>query len=115
MKIILPEIAYAYVRQLWRYKWLSVGIAWAICAVGWPAVTMIPPRYESSARIYVNADQMLTPLLRGVAVQSDPMRQVDFVQRTLLSRSNLEQVVQLLEAHDFDVGTRREAEGTPPP
>ena len=83
MKIILPEIAYTYARQLWRYKWLSVGIAWAICVVGWPAVTMIPPRYESSARIYVNADQMLTPLLRGVAVQSDPMRQVDFVQRTL--------------------------------
>ncbi|MGC1742129.1 MAG: Wzz/FepE/Etk N-terminal domain-containing protein, partial [Pseudolabrys sp.] len=103
MKIILPEIAYTYARQLWRYKWLSVGIAWAICAVGWPAVTMIPPRYESSARIYVNADQMLTPLLRGVAVQSDPMRQVDFVQRTLLSRSNLEQVVQL---SDLDLSGR---------
>ena len=103
MKIILPEIAYTYARQLWRYKWLSVGIAWVICVVGWPAVTMIPPRYESSARIYVNADQMLTTLLRGVAVQSDPMRQVDFVQRTLLSRPNLEQVVQL---SDLDLSRR---------
>ncbi|MGC2415857.1 MAG: XrtA system polysaccharide chain length determinant [Stellaceae bacterium] len=103
MKGVLYEQALSYARQLWRYKWLSIGLAWAICAVGWVVVALIPPKYESSARVYVNADQLLTPLLHGLAVDADPLRQVEFLQRTLLSRPNLEQVVHL---SDLDLSDR---------
>jgi polysaccharide chain length determinant protein (PEP-CTERM system associated) len=61
----------------------------------------MPTKYESSARVYLNSDPLLTPLLRGVAADTDPTRQLDFMQRTLLSRPNLEQLVRLT---DLDIG-----------
>ena len=95
LKGVLYEQAQSYARQLWRYRWLSIGLAWLVCVIGWPIAGLIPPRYESSARVYVNSDQFLTPLLRGLAADVDPRRQIEFLQRTLLSRPNLEQVMQL--------------------
>src|SRR5580704_14689577 len=93
----------SYGRQLWRHKWLSLALAWPICVIGWAAITLLPPKYESSTRVYVNADQLLTPILNGVAVNDDPTRQVEYLQRTLLSRPNLEQVMHL---SDLDLDTR---------
>ena len=58
-------------------------------------------KYELSARVYLNADPLLTPLLKGLAADTDPTRQLDFMQRTLLSRPNLEQLVRLT---DLDIG-----------
>ena len=95
LKGILYQHGLVYARQLWRYKWLSIGVAWLVCVVGWPVVSLIPPKYESSARVYVSADQYLTPLLKGLATDVDPRRQVEYLQRTLLSRPNLEQVIHL--------------------
>src|SRR3954465_5955487 len=95
LKGVLYQQALVYTRQLWRYKWLAVGVAWLVCVIGWPVVSMIPPKYEASARVYVNADQYLTPLLHGLATEIDPRRQVEYLQRTLLSRPNLEQVIHL--------------------
>jgi polysaccharide chain length determinant protein (PEP-CTERM system associated) len=106
MKGVLYDEALSYARRLWRYKWLSIGLAWLICVIGWPIVTLIPPRYESSARIYVNADQLLTPLLKGIALDDNPLRQVEFLQRTLLSRPNLEQVIHLSDL-DISSGVKR--------
>src|SRR6266566_3508437 len=106
MKGVLYDEARSYARRLWRYKWLSIGLAWGICVIGWPIVALIPPRYESSTRVYVNADQLLTPLLKGLAVDDNPLRQVEFLQRTLLSRPNLQQVIHL---SDLDLSSRARA------
>lgn len=104
MKSAPYELALQYGRQLWRYKWLSVALAWTLCAIGWTAVSLIPAKYESSARIYISADHLLTPILNGVAVNDDPARQVEYLQRTLLSRPNLEQVIHL---SDLDLSSKR--------
>src|SRR3954453_5371593 len=95
LKGALYDQALVYARQFWRYKWLSIAAAWLVCVIGWPVVTLIPPQYESSARVSVNADQYLTPLLGGLATDVDPRPQVEYLQRTLLSRPNLEQVIHL--------------------
>ena len=84
-------------QMLWRQKWVAIGIAWVVCTAGWIAVAFIPTRYESSSRVFVNADPLLTPLLHGLAADTNPLRHVDFLQRTLLSRPNLEQVVHLTD------------------
>ena len=96
----LPQQAMPLLRALWRHKWLGVATAWLVCTVGWIGVALIPTKYESSARVYLNADPLLTPLLKGLAADTDPTRQLDFMQRTLLSRPNLEQLVRLT---DLDV------------
>ncbi len=77
----------------WRHRWKALALAWAVCALGWIGVSMVPDRYRAAARVYVDADAVLGNLLRGIAVDSSPERQVDLLQRTLLSRPNLEQVV----------------------
>lgn len=77
----------------WRFRWAMVACTWIVCAIGWVAVTMIPNRYEASARLYVEADAVLTPLLRGLAVENQVGGQVDMLQRTLLSRPNLEKLI----------------------
>jgi polysaccharide chain length determinant protein (PEP-CTERM system associated) len=95
MRAILASQVLPYLHQLWRYKWLSIGVAWLVCAIGWPFVAVMPPKYEADTRIYLNADPVLTPLLRGLAVDDNPSRQVDYLQRTLLSRANLQQIAKL--------------------
>lgn len=83
-------------RQLsaaWRHRWPAVMFSWLVCAVGWAFTFSIPSTYEASARLYVDADVVLTPLLRGIAVDSASAAQLDVLQRTLLSRPNLEKLI----------------------
>jgi polysaccharide chain length determinant protein (PEP-CTERM system associated) len=82
-----------YLRAAWRRRWIGVAVAWAICAFGWVAVYFVPNQYESSARLYVDADAILTPLLKGLAADSAPGSQLEVLQRTLLSRPNLEKLI----------------------
>src|SRR5438477_11200193 len=97
----LPPQAIPLLHAVWRHKWLGVATACLVCTAGWIGVALVPTKYESSARVYLNADPLLTPLLRGLAADTDPTRQLDFMQRTLLSRPNLEQLVRLT---DLDIG-----------
>ena len=103
----IPSQAMPFVQALWRHRWLAVGTAWLVCTTGWIGIAFIPTKYESTARVYLNADPLLTPLLRGLAADTDPGRHLDFMQRTLLSRPNLEQLVRLT---DLDTGVRTPAE-----
>jgi polysaccharide chain length determinant protein (PEP-CTERM system associated) len=98
---LLPPQAIPHLQALWRHKWLGVATAWLVCTAGWIGVALIPTKYQSSARVYLNADPLLTPLLKGLAADTDPTRQLDFMQRTLLSQPNLEQLVRLT---DLDIG-----------
>jgi polysaccharide chain length determinant protein (PEP-CTERM system associated) len=82
-----------YLRAAWRRRWTGVIIAWLVCGVGWVGVYLIPNQYESSARLFVDADAILTPLLRGIAADSAPTTQLEILQRTLLSRPNLEKLI----------------------
>ncbi len=77
----------------WRYRWPAVFLGWLVCAVGWVGVMKIPNTYEADARLYIDADAILTPLLRGISMDSSLQAQVDLLSRTLMSRPNLEKLV----------------------
>jgi polysaccharide chain length determinant protein (PEP-CTERM system associated) len=77
----------------WRHRWKALALTWFVCLAGWVAVAMLPNQYSSTARMYADADAILGTLLRGIAVDSTPASQVDVLQRTLLSRPNIERVV----------------------
>ncbi len=96
-----------YLSALWRYRWPAVLFAWLICAIGWTIVFIMPNIYEANARLYVDADAVLTPLLRGIAVDDNPDAQLDVLQRTLLSRPNLET---LISKTDLDLQIHNAAE-----
>src|SRR5436305_872595 len=63
------------------------------CAGGWFHVMRMPNVYESSARLYIDSDAILTPLLRGLTVEPSLGAQLDLLARTLLSRPNLEKLI----------------------
>ena len=89
----LRNLITQYLRAAWRRRWTGVIVAWLTCGVGWVGVYTIPNTYESGARLFVDADAILTPLLRGIAADSAPTTQLEILQRTLLSRPNLEKLI----------------------
>lgn len=80
-------------RAAWRHRWTGIALAWLLAVLGWGAVMVLPNQFETRARLFVDADAVLTPLLRGIAVDTTFGQQVDIWQRTLLSRPNLERIV----------------------
>lgn len=82
-----------YVAAGWRHRWKALLLAWLVCGAGWVAVYKLPDVYQANARIYADVDAILGNLLRNIAVDGAPERQVDTLQRTLLSRPNLERVI----------------------
>lgn len=82
-----------YLKAAWRRRWLGVAITWVFCLIGWGVVAMLPNYYESSARLYVNTDAVLTPLLKGLAADTSPAGRFKVLQGTLVSRPNLETLI----------------------
>jgi len=87
----------SHVRAVWRYRWYAVLLAWIIALGGWTAVYLTPDRYEASARVYVNTQSVLRPLLAGMAVQPNVDQLVSMMSRTLISRPNLEKVIRMAD------------------
>ncbi|HHL45264.1 MAG TPA: chain length-determining protein [Gammaproteobacteria bacterium] len=86
-----------YIHGMWQYRWYAMAFAWFLVLVGWGVVMLKPDRYESTARINVDTDSLLTPLLKGLAVQTDVRRRLELMSRTILSRPNMERLVELAD------------------
>ena len=82
---------------VWRYKWIALSLAWLVAIAGWVAVEKMENRYRATARVYVDSNRMLGPLLRGLAVQHDVNERVRLMSKTLLSRPNLERLVRMAD------------------
>jgi polysaccharide chain length determinant protein (PEP-CTERM system associated) len=103
----LKAMIWDYAAAMWRRRWFAAGVAWLVCVGGWAYVAMMPNTYQAKTRIYVDADGMLRPLLRGIAVDTNVLNEVDIMTRTLLSRPNLQKVARTA---DLDLGARSVAE-----
>lgn len=96
----MPNLVIRYAAAAWTWRWAAIATSWVICLAGWVFVSTIPNLYQSSAQIYIDADAVLTPLLRGLAIDSSTSNDVDILQRTLLSRPNL---AKLISKTDLDM------------
>jgi uncharacterized protein involved in exopolysaccharide biosynthesis len=92
MQSILTQIS-DYFWAAWRYRWLMLALVWLISIVGWVGVAAIPEKYLATARIYLDSNSMLRPLLKGLTIQPDPRQRTALVSRTLLSRPNMEKLI----------------------
>jgi polysaccharide chain length determinant protein (PEP-CTERM system associated) len=75
-----------------RYRWHALALAWALAILGWLGVMVLPDTYEARAKVYVDTDTVLRPLLKGLAAENDVMTEVNMMSRALLSRPQLEKV-----------------------
>lgn len=89
-----------YAKASWRRRWWGVAVAWLVCIVGWTWVMTIPDRYQASARVYVDTQSLLKPLLTGLTVAPDVDQQIKLMTRQLVSRPTLEKVARMT---DLDV------------
>jgi polysaccharide chain length determinant protein (PEP-CTERM system associated) len=96
-------------RGAWNHRWKAAGAAWLVAVAGWTTVTLMPDEFESHARVYVDAQGVLKPLLSGMTTLPDLEQQVAIMSRTLLSRPNLERVIRMVDL-DVRASTPREHE-----
>jgi polysaccharide chain length determinant protein (PEP-CTERM system associated) len=99
----------SYLRGMWQYRWFGVAISWVVCVVGWVVVFLLPNLYEANARVYVDTQSVLKPLLSGLAVQPNIQQQITMMSRTLISRPNLERVIRMSDM-DIKLKTNEERE-----
>ncbi len=78
-------------------------VAWLIALIGWAAIYKMPNRYEANARVYVDTQTVLRPLMTGLAVQPDVDQVITVMSRTLISRPNLNKVIRMA---DLDIGLK---------
>jgi len=86
-----------YALGIWRKRWVVLVVAWLLAVVGWVWVYTLENRYEAQARVYVDTQSLLRPLMSGMAVQPNVEQQVAMVTRTLASRPNLEKVARMTD------------------
>lgn len=91
------ENALSELRSAWRFRWSAVALAWVVCIVGWVGVLFIPDQYKASARVFVDTETALQPLLKGLALEPDVDNQLRLVRQALLSRPHLEQVARAID------------------
>ncbi|WP_018880166.1 XrtA system polysaccharide chain length determinant [Thioalkalivibrio sp. ALE9] len=101
MEKIVQEL-WQHVRGTWRKRWWILPIAWLVCIGGWAYAHNLPDTYQADARIYVNTQSVLDPLLRGMTVRPNTEQRLRMITRTLLSRDNLEEIAR---ESDLDVLT----------
>jgi polysaccharide chain length determinant protein (PEP-CTERM system associated) len=86
-----------HARGIWRRRWAGLGVAWLVAIVGAGVLFKMPDKYEASARVYVDTQSILKPLMSGLAVQPNVDQQVGILSRTLISRPNIEKLIRMAD------------------
>lgn len=108
MEDLLRLIA-GYLRGMWRYRWWGLALAWVVGIAGGVFVYQMPDRYTSTARVFVDTQSVLRPLMSGLAVQPNVGQQVAILSRTLITRPNVEKLITMADL-DLEVRTPDERE-----
>lgn len=87
----------SHLKGAWKYRWPAMLAAWLIAVPGWIYVYQMPDSYRSSARIYVDTQSILRPLMADMALTPNVEQQVSIMSRTLFSRPNLEKVLRMVD------------------
>src|SRR5262245_16142025 len=108
MTHLLPQVTDA-LRSMWQGRWAGLAAAWLAAIAGTALVFLTPDRYEATARVFVDTQSLLKPLLNGLTVQPNIEQELAILSRTLVSRPNLEKLVRMTDL-DLEVKTSEERE-----
>ncbi|MEI6893684.1 MAG: XrtA system polysaccharide chain length determinant [Colwellia sp.] len=108
MQEIVKEII-DYLKGIWLKRRYIIVATWLICPLGWYFVALMPNVYKSEARVYVDTQSLLRPLLKGLTVETNPNTQIRLMVKTLLSRPNLERISRMTDL-DVQADTSEEYE-----
>lgn len=108
MEELVSQIT-GYLRGMWRFRWWGLALAWIVGIVAGVVIYKMPDKYESSARVFVDTQSVLRPLMAGLAVQPNVDQQIAMLSRTLISRPNVEKLITMADL-DLGVSTPEERE-----
>jgi polysaccharide chain length determinant protein (PEP-CTERM system associated) len=94
------EFILEQLRGVWRFRWIGIGVAWAICLLGWIGILFVPDRYQASARVFVDTQTALSAATRDITVDPSIDSQIQRVRQALLGGPQLVKVAN--EAHLTD-------------
>ncbi|MDD5297569.1 MAG: GNVR domain-containing protein [Rhodocyclaceae bacterium] len=86
-----------FVKGMWSKRWIGLVMAWLVGVLGMAVVLRMPDKFEATARIYVDTQSVLKPLMSGLAVQPNVDQQINILSRTLISRPNIEKLVRMTD------------------
>jgi polysaccharide chain length determinant protein (PEP-CTERM system associated) len=99
----LTALLLTFLKAIGKYRWYAVTIAWLVGIVGALVVHRMPDDYQASARVYVDTQSILKPLMAGMTTLPNIEQQVVFMRRTLISRPNVEKIMRMV---DLDLKSR---------
>lgn len=94
---VFLEKVHWVLRTVAKRRWLALGVAAVIALASGLVITEVPDRYEAKARVYVDTQTVLKPLMAGLTFQPDIDQQVRMLAQTLISRPNVERLVRIPE------------------
>jgi polysaccharide chain length determinant protein (PEP-CTERM system associated) len=106
MQELIAQI-FGYLLGIWRFRWLALFVAWGIALAGWGFVAQMPDKYRASARVHVDTNSVLRPLLQGLAIQPNIDQRVALMSKTLLTRPNIEKLMRMA---DLDISVKTDAQ-----
>jgi polysaccharide chain length determinant protein (PEP-CTERM system associated) len=77
-----------------QHRWIALGTGVAVWLVAATGIEFIQDRYQATARVYVDTQTVLKPLMQSLTFQPDIEQQVSMLARTLISRPNVEALVE---------------------
>ena len=84
-------------RLVVKRRWLTLTAVALVGAASIAIISLVPERYRASARVYVDTQTVLRPLMANLTFQPDIDQQVAMLARTLISRPNIERLIDLPE------------------
>jgi polysaccharide chain length determinant protein (PEP-CTERM system associated) len=106
MRELLSQLL-GYLWGVWRYRWTALIAAWCVAVAGWIGIAQIQDEYLATARVHVDSNRVLRPLLRGLAIQPDVTQRVALMSKTLITRPNLEKLMRMA---DLDLQVESDAD-----
>ena len=95
----LRNLVVSYLTALWHWRLSALAAAWLISLIGWGIIALLPDRYTVTARLVVDTETILGPLMADIAVTPDFDRQVTMIRETLFAEPN---IIELIERTGID-------------
>lgn len=94
-------------KGVWKYRWLTAALWWLVFTLGALIIFLLPDTYQASARVFVDTQSVLKPLMSSMTSIPNIEQQVSIMNRTLLSRPNIERLIRMA---DLDIKAKNSKE-----